>query len=231
MNIGLDLDGTLLDSRERHRVALLRAAEEERVTLPAGLAESFVREKAAGFSGVEVLNRHGVSRAAAIGERWVALIELEGLLDLDRLYPGALEVLAQAAAQGIDFHLVTARRNRESAACQIRSLGLEQHCRSIHIVDPSSPEAAGRAGVAKARATRCYGLNAVIGDSEVDWEWARLIGVGFYPVSYGFRNDGFWLGRGLSAYPDLVGALRAATKSGPSQIGDWGTDRGTGPAR
>lgn len=208
MKVGLDLDGTVVDSRARHAIALERAASQVGVVLPEGLLARFVADKAEGLTGLAVLEGAGVPLPEEILQRWIALIESDELLAHDVLYPGVMAALERQWALGWRFHIVTARQNSEGAHRQVKRLGLEAVCTQVLVVPPGRHRSTEGLG-AKAEAAGDLGLEAVIGDTEDDWRWARELGVGFFPVACGFRSAAFWHGRGLAAHADLASAMAA----------------------
>lgn len=195
MRIGIDLDGTILNSRERHTQALLLASRKENVNLPSKLINSFVSEKSYGCSGIEVLKKYNIPNTKKIIENWIDIIEEDSLLSLDILYPDVKYLLSKYQSMGIEFYLVTKRKNTEGVVKQMESLGISHYFRAIHVVNLASN---------KAKYTREYKLHGVVGDTEDDYEWAKALQTKFYAVSYGFRNDQFWRKKGVTPFSNLV---------------------------
>ena len=197
MLIGLDLDGTLLDSRLRHVVALRKAADALEVPLSEGEAQTYLQLKCDGTSGVEALRQLGIQEAESISKRWVEIIESEELLALDQLYPDTLDALGRQQSRRSEFILATGRQNPAAARRQISRLGLEGYFREIIVVDPRD------CSQSKAAATRNHDLSAVVGDTEIDLQWALDLGVNFHASSFGFRSQSYWNRRKVTSYASL----------------------------
>ncbi|WP_161491027.1 MULTISPECIES: HAD family hydrolase [Anoxybacillaceae] len=208
MKIGIDLDGTILDSRERHKQALILASKKENVILPSKLVSSFVSEKSFGCTGLEVLKKYNIPNNKKIIENWIEIIEEGSLLSLDILYPDAEDLLFKYKAMGIEFYLVTKRKNTEGVINQIKRLGISHYFRAIHVVDPNF-ESNKEFKSIKAKYTREYHLDCVVGDTEDDYEWAKALNIKFYAISHGFRNNQFWEEKGIKSYSNLIDVFYA----------------------
>ncbi|MFN3076305.1 MAG: HAD family hydrolase [Alphaproteobacteria bacterium] len=136
VRIGLDLDGTVLDSRRRHVVAVVRAAGEEGVSLSEAMAERYFALKCDGATGLEALRRLEVASAEGICRRWLERIETREMLALDHPYPGVAEVLATAHGAGMRFVLVTARRDAAAVREQLVQHDLARFFDDIRVIDP-----------------------------------------------------------------------------------------------
>jgi phosphoglycolate phosphatase-like HAD superfamily hydrolase len=201
MTIGLDLDGTLLDSRLRHVATLRRVVESLALPLTEHDAHAYFRLKCDGATGIEALRRLDIPRAEEINGQWISLIESDEMLALDRLYPDTLTALRQRHARGDNFILVTGRQKPAMARRQIASLGLEEFLREIIVVDPRDRSQT------KARATSSYALDAVVGDTEIDFQWAEELGVPFHASGFGFRSQAYWRGRQVTSHASLSAIL------------------------
>jgi phosphoglycolate phosphatase-like HAD superfamily hydrolase len=186
--IFLDLDGPLLDGKYRHYSCY-----------------SYIMKKY-GFSAIALdeywekkrllLNRRDLlqlSDADSIYDEylseWLSLIETKELLALDRVQEGALDCLQAWKSLGVNLVLVTLRKNKEAVEEQLRLQGLAEFLDTILVCDHVS------GGLGKANAVRnCQDIrimpeNSVwIGDTEVDWEAARSLGVDIILVENGLRN-------------------------------------------
>jgi phosphoglycolate phosphatase-like HAD superfamily hydrolase len=203
MLIGIDLDGTLLDSRSRHLVALREAANSLNVSLSDETINKYFEIKCDGNSGLTALRLLDVPNPEGISLRWLEIIEDEGLLALDQLYPDALGMLGEAVDRGHQFILVTARHSKESAISQICRLGIATYTTEAIIVDPRDFQ------TSKGDAAHHWNVDVVIGDSEVDHCWAQDSRVPFYASGFGFRNHSFWARRGIACYSSLTAAFAA----------------------
>ena len=205
LHVGLDLDGTLVDSRSRHGRALAAAEVSLECELPHGLIANYVALKSDGRSGLKVLKASGIPDADKLIARWAEIIESDEFLLQDALYRGVTGELKKHAARGMVFYIVTSRQRRGAVLRQIEELGLGKVIEHTYVVQPGG-------SATKGRASEHLELCAVVGDTEVDWEWSRELTVDFFPLDWGFRNRAFWLERGVKPWKDLGAVLDAIEK-------------------
>jgi phosphoglycolate phosphatase-like HAD superfamily hydrolase len=204
LRIGLDLDGTLIETGVRHKAALLQAANSVGVELPPGFSDTYYEEKRNGLSGKQVLLHHGIPMAEEISKAWVDVVEDECLLGMDRLYPFVANKLKRMISTGAQFYLVTARQHEARALRQIEALRISSLMRQSFVVRISGE---GESESRKHGLTRHLQLDAVVGDSEVDQAWAQEAGICFYAVECGIRCQRFWQRRGIVSYETTLLAL------------------------
>jgi phosphoglycolate phosphatase-like HAD superfamily hydrolase len=202
--VGLDLDGTLIDTRVRHEMALCRAAAGAGVELPEAFPIKYYDQKCAGFSGSDVLLRNGIPQAKTIAENWIRIIEDADLLRLDSPFPSVFDKLQRLSKDQVDFFVCTSRQHRDRVLRQFVDLGLNESVKEIFVAETQL--GVGR-GLSKASLTKHLDLRIVIGDSEVDAEWAAELKARFVAVSCGARSAKFWAQRGVIAHPDTLTAL------------------------
>jgi phosphoglycolate phosphatase len=195
----LDLDGPLLDGRERHyccyRTILERFGFE-----PIGIDEYWEKKRA--LVDRKVLLR--LSGAEEIYDEflasWLAMIESPGMLALDKVQEGAVDCLRCWREQRIELTLVTMRQNRQALEEQLVSTALRQLLDIVLVCDLADGE------VGKADAVRRFSLDKVnrgralwIGDTEADWGAARSLGCRVVLLSNGLRNESY-----LNSLPGAV---------------------------
>ena len=183
--IAFDLDGTLLDSRERHRVVMETVLKENNMILDTSDLLSF---KAEGHNNIAWLLKKGVPEdiAKAINKRWVDLIEEERFLAVDALYSNTIDVLSKLSTNNY-LVLITARNNRDNANKQIERVGIKQFFDKIIVVETSSktPEL-------KANYLKSLNIEEFYGDTESDMNAAQEADCIFYASTRGFRSPVFW---------------------------------------
>ena len=194
--IAFDLDGTLLDSRKRHEIVMADVLKEEGLRIDVSNLVSF---KSGGKNNIAWLSEKGVpgNQAKEINEKWVSLIENETYLKSDVLYPGA-ETLLKDLSKENNLYLITARNNRENALGQIKDLGIAQYFTDV-IVVPSCRESARL----KAMELLKNEVSCFVGDTESDYEAAKIAGCEFKAVSNGFRDEKFWSSKNMKSYKNV----------------------------
>jgi phosphoglycolate phosphatase-like HAD superfamily hydrolase len=215
IQIGLDLDGTLIDTAARHKAALIQAAHSAGVELAVGFPEIYYEEKREGTPGRQVLLRYSIPQTEQILREWLKNIEQPSLLRLDCLFPSVLDTLEEMA-QNCEFFVVTARQREAAVREQVRSLGLNSYLTEV-LVARLSP--VGNVARDKHELTTHLKLQAIVGDSEADQNWANQLGVQFFGVSSGIRNKAFWSKRSVTPFDTFRAALeRVATRFLNKQI-------------
>lgn len=204
--IGVDLDGTLIDTKQRQKTALIKAARSVGVELPLDFLDRYCEEKRHGISGKEMLNRHNIAKADEICAYWTEIIEDQVLLALDSPYPLVKEQMRKMQREDFVFYLVTARQHEDRAIEQIKQLGFTPLISDIFVTRQCQQK---KPLASKHQLTAGLGLKAIVGDTEMDMLWAEQLGVDFFPVSCGARCQEFWLARGHSPYASTTSALEA----------------------
>ncbi len=187
--IFVDLDGPLLDSKERHyfcyRTILKRLGVE-----PIGIDE-YWKMKRARCNRKELLSMSGAEKVYdAFLAGWLELIESPDALQLDKLQEGAIECLSSWKRQGVKTILVTMRKNAQALDKQLRELSLRPFLEAVLVCDHSAGGTGKADAVLKAYPDRKIAKDAVwIGDTEVDWEAAKVLGCDVVLVSNGLRSN------------------------------------------
>ncbi|MDH1700760.1 HAD family hydrolase [Comamonas terrigena] len=186
--IFLDLDGPLLDGAQRH-YSCYRTIMEDAGFEPIAserywqLKRDMInRRELLALSGADVLYEQFL-------ERWLSLIESPEALALDIVQPGALECLCNWKLQGKRMILVTLRKDAAALQAQLQSKGLSSYLDDVLVC----PHESGGAGKAQALlgllGERPDPLRSVwVGDTEVDAQAARSLGLDVYLVENGLRS-------------------------------------------
>ncbi|HEY6397763.1 MAG TPA: HAD family hydrolase, partial [Solirubrobacteraceae bacterium] len=180
--IALDLDGTLIDARDRQ----VGVASEVLADLT-GLELNqmrFWRAKRGGATTRQALEQLGHPRPIAIevAQRWRERIESDEWLRRDRALSGTPRALAGLRAAGVAVAVLTGRRSAEGARLSLRSAGLEDRIDHLFVVNPVGVV------VGKARALRRCQAAVFIGDTESDGAAAQRAEVPFTAVATGQRS-------------------------------------------
>jgi len=209
--IVFDLDGTLVDVRLRHYQVYADALGEVGVEpLGPGAYWSRRRSGAGTFEIVSGLPGPIYSRFTAM---WTERVEAARYLALDRVFPGAPQMLTAFAAD-YELLLLTLRWNRDALLDELRDLGLDGAFSAV-----ISPGAGDERRKSALLAGRELGADAwVIGDSEADVKLAADVGAEFVGLTCGVRSPAFLRQAGAVKLADspaeLVDAVGRVTAAG-----------------
>lgn len=183
--IAIDLDGTLLDSRIRHRKVMDDVLAEFNISIS---TDDLLFYKSNGHNNIDWLLDKGIniSTATAVQKRWIELIEDEYYLVTDCLYEGVISYL-EKLSQDNELFLITARNNENGTREQLKKLGILQFFSDIVIIKSNE-----NASQYKAQYLKEHQIDIIIGDTEVDMKAAQLKGCRFKAVTHGFRSETFW---------------------------------------
>jgi phosphoglycolate phosphatase len=208
LTVFFDLDGTLVDVRERH-YRTYRSALAPLGGRPLDAAAYWrLKRRGAGQAEVLTASRVAPDRREAFLHRFLAEIEAPERLALDRLVPGAKATLGALRAGGHRLVLVSLRRSPAAFAEQVARLGIAD---LFDRVDADRPAEDGRR--AKRVLVQRAGLPgpaAVVGDTEADVGAALDLGLVPVAVTTGLRNRGFLVAAGAAAVVDRIGEVPAA---------------------
>ena len=189
--IFLDLDGPLLDGKERHYFCY-RSILEKFGFEPIGIDEYWEKKRA-------LVNRRDLLRMSGAEDiyddflaEWLLMIESPDVLALDKVQEGAVDCLRGWKEQGIELVLVTLRKDKRALEEQLKLMGLRQFLDVVLVCDHAE------GGEGKADAVRSmfqgklFKKHALwVGDTEADWEAAKSLGCGVVLLSNGLRNDAY----------------------------------------
>jgi phosphoglycolate phosphatase len=196
----LDLDGPVLDGRERHYTCYREILEEHgHVCLPPERYWALKRDRAG--PGVQLAASGAETLEPVFRSEWLARIESPRLLALDRVQPGASRKLEAWKRRGLRAVLATQRRERDALRDQLERLCLTGAFDSVVVCETSDKAAAVRRACPELDASTCVW----IGDTEVDIDAARALGCPAWVVTCGLRSEAFLAARGPSrVFEDLA---------------------------
>lgn len=192
MNLIFDLDGTLIDSRQRLYRLFQQLVPSSKLTF-----ESYWTLKRGKVSNETILTKYFGFDAVSI-ERFVSIwmdsIESPELLAFDTSFPGIHETLERLSKQA-RLHVCTARQNRQPAVDQIGRLGLLPFFESIMVTEQTTNKEELIATVS--------GLGTqdwIIGDTGKDILVGQALGIKTCAVLSGFLSE-----KSIKLYdPDLI---------------------------
>jgi phosphoglycolate phosphatase-like HAD superfamily hydrolase len=186
--IFLDLDGPVLECRDRHYACDLELCS--RYGRKPRAPERYWQLRRRRVSAVDLLMAGGIRAAEAeLRRSWIDLIEQPRYLALDAPQPRAAEAIAAWKAAGHQIIVVTLRRDARAARAQLERLRLAALLERFVVCDPelgSTGKAAAARRTVKGTAPEAW---VWIGDTEVDAESATALGCSkLYLVSCGIRT-------------------------------------------
>ena len=175
-----DLDGTLLDSRKRHRVLLDKLLSDEGIEID---TSDLLRFKRNGKNNYDYLISKGIDKVLAekIQASWISNIENKEYLKIDGLYSYSKNLLEEYS--GYKLVLLTARSNKGNALEQIKELGLEKYFAEIIVVPNGKFVAEEKASVLKDKQAIL-----MIGDTKSDFKATQIAGIKFKHMNEGFHE-------------------------------------------
>ena len=180
--IGIDLDGTVLDCRQRHQAVTCRLIPE--VTQYFDVLWALKRD---GYSTRAAIEQMGLEVPMNFEQNWMELIEHPTYLGLDSLMPNtdaALQILTQTA----NLHLITSRQNARGVTNTLSRLCIAHHFSQVIVVGICS-----EAIKAKTKYLSTNKAIAHCGDTEVDAQSAAYAKIPFWGVTSGQRSKNFLL--------------------------------------
>ena len=196
-----DLDGTLIDARQRQvGVAAEVAAELCRFRLD---GDRFWRAKRSGATTAAALVTLGQDEASAqmLAREWMNRIESDRWLDQDTVLPGVMTVLRRLRTRA-EILVLTARTRPDGARRSIEVTGLAPLIDDVVVVDPAA------AVVGKTSSLRRCRARAFVGDTESDGAASASAEVPFVAVTTGQRSRRYMTDRGYDPARSLSAAMR-----------------------
>jgi len=203
--IVLDLDGPVLDGKDRHYSCYAEILAESGLDpLPLDIYWDLKRNRT---PLLEVLEQTGAADILqTFQQQWLTRIENMEFLELDLVWPGVDAALKKVRQEGHDITLLTKRQSETNALRQIERLGLTR-CFDQVIVTGLNQQ---KSEMLKTRLpSRDFRGVVWIGDTELDIQEARKTGALAWTVTCGLRSAPF-----LKRYDpdrmflDLCSALR-----------------------
>lgn len=193
MNIVLDLDGTIIDSRMRLYNLFQYLVPESNLGF-----EEYWRLKRMKTSNEQILlHRFGYDERSVIEFRrgWMDLIETKSYLLLDRPFDGVRQSLAELQCRA-RLYICTARQFPARVLCQLSTLGLREFFEDVLVTE----QVAGKDELISKNIHDLSATDWMIGDTGKDIQAGRRLNMKTCAVLSGFLNED-----SLRGYtPDLI---------------------------
>lgn len=204
--IVFDLDGTLLDSRQRHTTLLGDVCAELEIPITERMLEGYLPSKLTGVNTRRYLTQFcGFSEEESkqCSTLWEERIENWEYLTQDILYPDTIEILSTLKkTDRFELILLTARKNKAMLMRQLDWLGILQIFSDVCCVSPAQAKA-GKRNILK----KLEHISCMVGDTEVDYSAAIYAGCPFYALARGFRGKNYWNEQGVESHDNLRSLL------------------------
>jgi phosphoglycolate phosphatase-like HAD superfamily hydrolase len=196
-----DLDGTIIDSTQRHVILLKKLLTEENLDYGNEIDEKYLEYKRLGKDGLDFLS--SVLKlpdivSASIHRRWIEEIESDDMLDLDKLYIESIPLLKKLNKEDVFF--LTSRKRSDAALGEVERFRLNELSKETFVVNPSNSE---RKRDVLARLKGYYTDVVMIGDTENDYDEAIAAEVKVYVLNRGFRSKDYWNHRNIKSFSSL----------------------------
>lgn len=197
MNLFCDLDGTLIDSSERHFALLKDILNRMEINLN---INDYMTYKRGGMNTKSYLLKKGFDDESAklISNDWEKHIEDESYIDMDTVYSDAMPFLKKFKSK-YNIVFVSARKREGALINTLNKCGIMPFADKVIIVDVKDP--------AQSKSNAIVDLvtddDVLIGDTEADYRCAMSLNIKCYILNRGFRNIEFWTKVGIESYGDL----------------------------
>jgi phosphoglycolate phosphatase len=182
MNIFFDLDGTLLDSRERLYKLFCDLTKQSILDL-----NQYWNLKRAMHDHRKILNEYcnySFDDVLLFEAEWMKLIEAEEYLRFDLPFPFTVNVLKRLKSEKIDLHMVTSRQSRPGVMRQLERLGLYSFFTNILVTESVMT----KSQLIIDSNVYLTDKDIFVGDTGLDIKTAKVIGIRSLAVLSGFRN-------------------------------------------
>lgn len=191
-NVFIDLDGTVLDGKQRHYRCYCSIIKDYN-GIPLDI-EMYWKLKRGRISALDLLKLSQCNMTSTdFIKIWIEKIERKEFLQFDILKEGASEKIIQFREAAERINLVTMRKNKENLFWQLKNLGIFRLFDEI-IVANETKEAA------LSRFRKSYSV--IIGDTEADIYAAEKLDFIFLGIENGLRYPKIF--KGKKSYPEFA---------------------------
>lgn len=181
MNIIFDLDGTLIDSKQRLYQLFQQLVPASTLTFDQywqfkydRLSNELILSTKFGYADLEI--QRFVSA-------WMGLIESPEFLAMDSNFEGVKDTLSRLGVQA-RLHVCTARQSRKSAVNQLESLGLSTYFESLMVTEQKHS----KTSIIERQVSDLAPEDWLIGDTGSDIKVAHSLGINSCAVLSGFMS-------------------------------------------
>ena len=178
--IAFDLDGTLIDSRNRHHIVLKDILKSYNLSIN---VDDLVDYKRNGKNNVDYLLSKGIDidLAKEIQNQWVKIIENIEYIETDVLYDDAINLLQKYSNN--KKIAITARQNKANLIYELHKLGILSYFDDVFIVNPADTPRLNKEHYLK----NCN-VSIYYGDTILDYKAAVNCNIKFIHRDNGFHS-------------------------------------------
>lgn len=198
MTFFIDLDGTIINSIERHYLLLNELLKKNKVNKNID-KEKYYTLKRDGINNYNYLINNLLleqEKALLIKNEWIKEIEELKWITFDKLYDDSIFFLDSIKNNKIYY--LTARENKKNVRLQISNFQLKEYAQNTFIVDSKNPVEGKIKIVEKYQKEHPKEKLIIIGDTEVEFLTAKKLKIECYILNRGFRSKQFLLKNGIN---------------------------------
>lgn len=187
--IFLDLDGTLIDTSERHYVVFRDILKSYKIPIYIS-KDYFWNEKRGGRKTIELLPKGlPCGLIKKFSKEWINSIEKKEYLKCDKAFPGMKSILSNLYKKR-DLILVTLRNNKKNLLWELNYFGITKFFKSILVDSPMKNK--DKASMIKEILAKSFNNKSIIiGDTEVDMLTGKKLRILTIAATYGIRSKHF----------------------------------------
>lgn len=195
MNIGLDLDGTLISCMQKQTTLMKTLLSAHQVSIDICKYWSFKRE---GMNNIQALKNCRVDENLVnlLNKQWMDQIEAVQWMELDSILEGTIAFLNNQQKQTNKLYLISSRSNKANSLLQVEKLSLAKYFDTIDFVSNSL-------GEDKKNIFLSRKINIYIGDTEQDLKQSQSANIKCLLVASGMRSKEFLRSLGVPVFTSL----------------------------
>lgn len=194
----VDLDGTLLDSMERHYKVLLSAFSHFSFEVKVTYLDFYnLKRDGNSTKDICIISGYNNDEVECIGYYWGQHIEDNKFLLYDKLFSDALPFLKYISKQ-FSVIILTARNN-DYVLTQLKNTNIPLYVSNIKLVNPIHAFKHKKEYISNMG----YENSICVGDTENEYRIHEELGIDTYILNRGFRSIEFWERQGIGSFNNL----------------------------
>lgn len=183
IKIFFDLDGTLIDSKQRLYKLFCDLTNQNELDF--NQYWTLKRAKTDHRSIMSEYLRSSEDEILLFERKWMRLIESDDYLSLDQPFDFTYNVLKKLTEKHTTIYLITARQNRGGVIKQLKNFKMEDYFKAILVTESLKS----KAQLISENVDNLSSNDILVGDTGVDIQTAKQVGIRSFAVLSGFRNE------------------------------------------